>query len=262
LAALALEGGLMQQTVRDDIVRGSLQRLQFWKVKSQTRLQEEVKGMRPASPYQSWQLDGRLRTDYEIDRWRVLKWFIDLTRKGDLTRLTPAGLLSLQEEYVALLGAIPLLTPGGSALPGASLPSVKELGDFQETIRGHVEKFLETGEFIFTDFTPTLRIQRDPKDPRVLIHYQFVPPAKGKALLYVMASLLKDVALPVESCQRCEQVFLKPRKDAEYCSRQCQSLHYAQKKRGDKPASRVGRPRKYPEPTTKGGHHAKARKTS
>jgi hypothetical protein len=199
--------------------------------------------------------DWEIRTDgtvqiFVLHEWKVLNWFVELAKKGDLASLTAAEFLGLQEDYQAFQArVIPVLT-NGPCWNRTSLPSLEELSLLQSKVREHIERFLalgDAGEFTFTEFTPTLLIQRDPKDRRRLVVHEFVPHLDVRGMLYLFATLLRHVRLPIEQCPRCKQMFLKPRKDAEHCSRECQYLYYAQKKRGDRPPGKRGRPRKHPE---------------
>lgn len=180
---------------------------------------------------------------YGVNEWNVLNWFIQLVKKGPLTALSPAEILALREESLVLQGrAIPDITAHGA---GVNDPlSLTELSHLQSTVRSHVDEFLQSQTFTFKEFRPTLLIERDPDDARRLIAYEFVPPFHGQGLLYLFATLLRRVRLPIERCPRCQHIFLKARKDAGYCSRECQSVHYAQKQRGDRPPGKRGRPKK------------------
>ena len=169
----------------------------------------------------------------------------------DLTKLSPADILALQEESHALQArGIPDVTEHGAGLNEPL--SMAKLIHLQREVSSHVEEFLKKKQFTFTEFTPTLLIERDPKDQQRLIDYEFLPPFDGKGLLYLFATLLRRVRLPIEQCPRCQQIFLKPRKDAQFCSRDCQSLAYAKSQRGDRPPKKRGRPRKHPAPQSQG----------
>lgn len=186
---------------------------------------------------------------YEVNEWAALDWFVRLVKRGEVRALTPGARLQLQEEYRALQArAIPELTEHGAGWTRAALPSLEEIMALQAEVRQKIDSFLATGTFTFTDFTPIILIERDPKDPLRLIDYEFLPPFHTKGLMYLMATLLRRVRLPIERCPRCQQIFLKPRKDAKHCSRECQYIHYAQEKRGHRPPGTRGRPRKYPDP--------------
>jgi hypothetical protein len=185
---------------------------------------------------------------YAVDEWKVLDWFVQLVKKGELEDLTLGVRLQLQEQYRALQArGIPYLTKG-PCWNRKTFPSLEELKDVQRAVRVHVNTFLETKIFTFTEFTPTLLIQRDPDDPRRLVDHEFVPHLDVKGMLYLFATLLRRVRVPIERCPQCQHIFLKPRRDAEHCSRECQYLHYAQKKRGHRPPGKRGRPRKHPDP--------------
>jgi hypothetical protein len=187
---------------------------------------------------------------YAINEWEVLEWFIRLVNAGDLRSLPASEMLAFQEDYQAFQArVVPVLTKGPSWNRKA-LPSMEELIALQKTMSDHVEAFLENGSFIFKDFTPTICIERHPDDRRRLVRHEFVPFTDARGMLYLFATLLWRVGLPIERCPFCRKIFLKSRKDAGYCSRDCQRLHYAQKKRGDRPPGKRGRPRKYPEPET------------
>jgi hypothetical protein len=186
---------------------------------------------------------------YEVNKWAVLDWFVRLVKRGEVRALTPGTRLQLQEEYRALQArAIPELTEHGAGWTRTALPSLEEITALQTEVRQKIDSFLATRTFTFTDFTPTVLIERDPEDPKRLIDYEFLPPFHTKGLLYLFASLLRRVRLPIERCPQCQQIFLKARKDAEHCSRECQYIHYTQKKRGHRPPGIRGRPRKYPDP--------------
>jgi hypothetical protein len=227
-----------------------LERIGYYLAMGRIRLGKDPLGPWPPSypKYSKWDLhDGSTVQLYGVNEWNVLNWFIQLAKKGDLTKLSPADILALQEESQALQAkGIPELTTRGA---GVNEPlSVAELKELQTDVQKHVDAFLATKTFTFTDFTTTILIERDPEDERRLVDYEFVSPLDGQGLRYLFATLLRRVRLPIERCPQCQQIFLKPRKDAEHCSRECQYLHYAQKKRGHRPPGKRGRPRKHHDP--------------
>jgi len=231
-----------------------LERIGYYLATGRIRLGMDPLGPWPPSypKYSKWDLHDDLIVELSgVNEWNVLNWFIQFAKKGDLTKLSPADILALQEESQALQArGIPEVTPRGAPLNEPL--SVAELTQLQREVQKHIENFLATGTFAFTDFHPTLVVERDPEDKRRLIDYEFLPPFHGQGLLYLFATLLRRVRLPIEQCPRCQNIFLKSRKDAGYCSRECQSLHYAQRKRGNRPPGKRGRPRKYPEPLDHG----------
>jgi hypothetical protein len=224
-----------------------LERIGYYMATRRIRLGKDPLGPWPP-PYPKWDVHDESTVQlFGVNEWNVLNWFIQLAKKGDLTTLSPADRLALQEESQALQAkGIPELTTRGAGLNEPL--SVAELTELQSSVQKHVDEFLATKTFTFTDFTPTILIERDPDDERRLVDYEFLPPFHGQGLRYLFATLLRRVRLPIERCPQCRQIFLKPRKDAEHCSRECQYLHYAQKKRGHRPPGKRGRPRKHPDP--------------
>jgi hypothetical protein len=230
---------------------GILKRIGYYKAHGRIRLGESrICPWPPAYP--KWEMHDDLTVQlYSVDEWNVLNWFIELVKRGDLTQLSPADILGLREESQALQArGIPEVTKYGAPLNEPL--SLVELTELQTAVRNHIDQFLKTGSFTFAEFRPTLLIERDPEDIQRLVDYEFLPPFDGKGLLYLFATLLRRVRLPIQRCPypRCQNIFLKSRKDAGYCSRQCQSVHYAQKQRSNRPPSERGRgrPKKHPEP--------------
>lgn len=198
-----------------------------------------------------WDLHDELTVQlYGVNEWNVLDWFVQLVRKGDLAALSPADILALQEESRALQArGIPELTKHGAPVNEAL--SEGELMKLQSAIGKHASDFIRTGTFVFADFQPTILIERDTNDPRQLVDYEFLSPFHTNGLLYLFATLLRRVRLPIEQCPRCQNIFLKARRDAGYCSRECQSRAYAKLQRGDGPPKRRGRPKKALQSQTK-----------
>ena len=226
-----------------------LERIGYYLATGRIRPGKDPLGPWPPSypKYSRWDLHDESTVQlYGVNEWNVLNWFIQLAKKSDLTTLSPADRLALQEESHALQAkGIPELTPRGA---GVNEPlSVAELTELQTDVQKHVDAFLATKTFTFTDFTTSILIERDPDDERRLVDYEFVSPLDGQGLRYLFATLLRRVRLPIERCPQCQRIFLKPRRDAEHCSRECQYLHYAKVKRGHRPPGKRGRPRKHPE---------------
>lgn len=228
----------------------ALERIGYYLATGRIRLGKDPLGRWPPSypKYSKWELHDESTVQlFGVNEWNVLNWFIQLAKNGDLTKRSPADILALQEESQALQAkGTPELTTHGAPLNEPL--SVAELTELQTDVRQHVDAFLATKTFTFTDFTPTILIKRDPDDERRLVDYEFVSPLDGQGLRYLFATLLRRVRLPIERCPQCQRIFLKPRRDAEHCSRECQYLHYAQKKRGHRPPGKRGRPRKHPAP--------------
>lgn len=226
-----------------------LKRIGYYKAHGRIRLGQSRIGPWPPA-YPKWEMHDDLTVQlYSVDEWNVLNWFIELVKRGDLTQLSPADILARREESQALQArGIPEVTKYGAPLNEPL--SLVELIGLQSAVRNHIDQFLATGTFTFADFRPTILIKRDPEDMQRLVDYEFLPPFDSKGLLYLFATLLRRVRLPIERCPHCHQIFLKPRRDAEHCSRECQYLHYAQKQRSNRPPSERGRgrPKKQPEP--------------
>jgi hypothetical protein len=224
----------------------ALERIGYYLARGRIRLGKDPLGPWPPSypKYSKWDLhDEAIVQLYGVNEWNVLNWFIQFAKKGDLTKLSPADILALKEESQALQAkGIPELTTRGAGLNEPL--SVAELTKLQADVQKHIDEFIATKTFTFTDFATTILIERDPDDERRLVDYEFVPPFHGQGLRYLFATLLRRLRLPIEQCPRCKNIFLKSRKDAGYCSRECQSLHYAQRKRGNRPPGKRGRPRK------------------
>jgi hypothetical protein len=227
--------------------RRALERIKYYVVTGRIRSGIDPVGTWPPKASE-WALiqDGSIVELYGVNEKKVLAWFIDLAKKGDLTKLSPADILALQEESHALQArGIPEVTEHGA---GVNEPlSLAGLIELQTEVRKRIDEFFATNEFTFLGFTPTILIKRDPQDHRCLIDYEFLPPFHSQGLLYLFATLLRRVRLPIERCPWCQQIFLPSRKDAEHCSRPCQAAHFSQRIRSNKPPGKRGRPRKLPE---------------
>jgi hypothetical protein len=236
-------------SVAADPYRAILQRRNYYTLKRRVRL-EDATDASLNCPYWEPVSEGRTLLLYAIDERKVLEWFVRLLNSGDLNRLPPSETLAFREDYQAFQArVIPALTKG-AGYNRRALPPVEELVTVQQKVRERVDAFFRAGSFTFTEFTPTVLIERHPDDSRRLVRQEFVSSTDWKGMLHLFAALLSRVALSFERCPRCENTFLGKRTDARYCSRECQSLHYAQKKRGDRPPGKRGRPRKIPGPQT------------
>lgn len=233
---------------RPDPYERVLTEMRYYRASERLRLdKDEIRSWPPTCA--KWELHNETTVQlYAVDEWEVLDWFVKLVQKGDIAQLPSGTRLQLQEQYHALQArGVPELTKG-PCWNRTTLPSLEELKEVQRDVQTHIETFLTTGTYTFTEFTPTILVQRDPSDARRLVDHEFVPLLNAKGMVYLFATLLRRVRLPIERCPWCQQVFLKPRKDAVHCSRECQYLHYAQKQRGSRPPGKRGRPRKQPKP--------------
>src|SRR6266581_3249528 len=153
---------------RHDPYEGVLTQLGYYLAKGRIRLDTKntkTRAVWPPSCAKWDQHDDVTVQLYEVNEWAVLDWFVRLVKRGEVRTLTPGTRLQLQEEYRALQArAIPELTQHGAGWTRTALPSLEEITALQTEVRQKIDSFLATGTFTFTDFTPTVLIERNPKD--------------------------------------------------------------------------------------------------
>lgn len=167
----------------------------------------------------------------------VLQWFVNLTQV-DFARKSPGEVLQLQEESAALQTHL-------WGEPKPSLPSIAEMEMLKEKVCHHLTELLDKGGTVLGPFSMTITVLL-PRRFRVPGAEEFWEKMKRRGvvsaetteqtfsgLLREMGTHLRQFAPLVARCPRCSKFFVKPRANADYCSRQCQNAHYMAKFRQD-----------------------------
>lgn len=166
-------------------------------------------------------------TKRELDRRAILNWYIDLSRQeSDLTKKPDAQIQVLRDQYRALQETLMDFSESEASV------TLHALLRFQASIRKHLAELADTGR---TDwggaFTLRATTLRNPTPQRshdpALLWNESVEPYNGKGLLFELYKLLREVKPDVLRCPYCTNVFIQPRRDAQYCSRRCQTNYYA-----------------------------------
>jgi hypothetical protein len=190
------------------------------------------------------------KADPSVDLWNVLNWFIQLAKSHTPFSEMPKAELELKtQEYRALQEEDhPPGVPYGLT---QNIVTCEALEQFRSTVRMHVEQLADTGQTIFGPFQLErciyIRSQGDlgqPKQRSEIVSGAHVEPFEGQGLLYLMSSLVERVGLAIRRCPRCGEVFLKPRRDATFCSRTCQANAYAQNQRDTAKVRKAARGKK------------------
>jgi len=188
------------------------------------------------------------RVGFHKGRWGELDWFVRFARM-DLGTASPGDLLSLQEEFWALVAAHfrSTLKP---------MPSREHMIEIQHTIQQHLADLADQQKTMLPALPGVLwilypRIEANLevgasadaktkewllKRPDIVSHRQ----ASGNPanLVSLLGELLEKAGKPILRCPHCRTIFLQPRRNQEYCSRHCQSVAIMRKGRAEAKAKR------------------------
>lgn len=192
----------------------------------------------------------------------VLKWFVDLAQT-DLNDITPAATQAKLEEFAALERHMGLGARYSPPLAGRG-----DLRHLREETDKYLTELVDSGIVRLGPFSMWIYIAIPKKLGRTVPEGHpgsdsLDTQAIGThGLLREMAVLLKEYATSVVRCPRCKEMFVKPRKNADYCTRNCQNAHYMQTVRDSQPKrSAATRPPKCSAKAKKGGrNHGKKRR--
>lgn len=167
------------------------------------------------------------RIAFERSEWDELNWYVQFSNK-DLGQLSPGEFISLEEELRAIERTIFRRMTGKDTLPG---PVDEDVRRYHHFFRNKLMALAEGALIAFSTF-----------ELDVTINYRgWLENLVGQRWLeYHFAELLKTFHFAVVLCpyEKCEKLFLRPRANATYCSRQCQNraAMHAIRKRGKQPA--------------------------
>ena len=163
--------------------------------------------------------------------WRIVNWFVQLARdRKPFREMAPVEVELLRQEYRALQESLRERT---GALT-ENVVSIDALEQFRSGVRTHLEELADTGQTRFGPFTLE-RVVYMPRPntslPQQVYSGDLIDPFDGQGLLYHLSRLIDQLGLAILRCPHCQQIFLRPRADAEYCSRPCQANAHANRRR-------------------------------
>jgi endogenous inhibitor of DNA gyrase (YacG/DUF329 family) len=173
---------------------------------------------------------GALQGHVRLAKLKILGWFVEFAQM-DLAASSPAELLTKQEEYAALQRYF-----WHEQKP--AIPPSWELAESQKTIAFHLFELLDKGSTAVPRASRHIIIQLPEK-------LGYKPPEGHSGIVSAtgrrgtphtnirekMGELLEEYATFILRCPRCKTIFVKPRANAEYCSRRCQNADYMQRER-------------------------------
>ena len=163
----------------------------------------------------------------------------------DLETFTPNEWMTLAYEVAAFVETdlarkqtMPLVSATGwamQAMPGEAyeytLPSRKEAGQLQQTIKHHLENFWVNGMMPvrFKDLTLIVTPPGGVNERQGDILVATKP--KSKEFEYRMALVVAQHAGRIRMCHECERIFLAARRDQFYCDPRCQKRAASRKRK-------------------------------
>lgn len=207
------------------------------------------------------------------DSWSTLDWLIQTAQK-DLQHESEGERLKVREEFAALSllydSRVALLQDQMGFRYAVEMVLAKDpIPTLQEAQKTQIRILEILNEWVDKDavsFGP-IRIQyhfvrRDDVWEPDLMKQQSLPgvgterrhsvgmnfSAQEEDSLYLLAQLMSDYASAVTRCPHCRRIFLRLRKNAVYCGRDCHSVAYMRRKReaekGDQELTKPKRQRK------------------
>lgn len=180
------------------------------------------------------------------EQLNALAWFVELAQwlelhNTDLRHMSPADILTKQEEFAALERQLQVRhsppLPSKMDLRLLSIGVKDALDDLRHKHETRLGPFFMSVHIVL----PTKPSSANPVDRardvsdfnRAIGAPSFLQDrAEGRnGLMREFAGLLKKYLTSIRCCPGCEMVFVQPRKNAEYCSRKCQNKHYMQTER-------------------------------
>ena len=183
------------------------------------------------------------RIKFHNSAWDKMNWYANLA-KLNLDELSAGEILTLQEECVAIAAAVYGIRPRKG-------PSPDDLNDLQFAVRAYLRGLARLGEARIGPIADTVVFLRGDIQGRTktqnLWFHQVEHPIDWAhvVLIHHMRELLKSFFEAIAVCVHCNNVFVKGRRDAKFCSQQCQSVHTMRairaKKAKQSPKSKGGR---------------------
>jgi hypothetical protein len=163
----------------------------------------------------------------------------------DLESLTPGEWMTFAYEVAAFVETdlarkqtMPLVSATGWAIqsmPGEAyeytLPSPKEAGQLQHTIKHHLRNLWESGMMPVRFKTLTLVVTQPGEANERRGHILVATKPKSKEFEYRMALVVAQHAGRIRMCQECERIFLAVRRDQFYCGPRCHMRVASRKRR-------------------------------
>lgn len=194
-------------------------------------------------------LQAKKREAFDVGNWEQLNWYVKVANL-DFGELSVGDLLNLQDEVAALCSIVDGRVGGRPLLP------LKNLKAVHQKISTHLVDLVDNfstkiGPFASTTVISRLRkiLKNHPestpemleKIPRVNIskrysHCKTQEDMIATILLAHLAELLSEFGDSIIRCLKCHQLFLQFRRQAECCSRRCQSQRAAEITRQKKKA--------------------------
>jgi hypothetical protein len=203
---------------------------------------------------------ARERLGFDVNSWDQMNWYIQFSRV-DFHAISDGDLLNIQEEVVALCRLL-------DNYVSQSLLTRRALKALQQELTKHLEGLVDKGAVRLGPFTYETMIYRlkdiikksgssqvaeFPDPPEWITLRTITSDGTSKSytptrLLSHFGELLSEFKQSIIRCPRCQRIFLKNRRHAQYCDRYCQSRSAAQANRERKKDKK----RKKQSATTKG----------
>jgi ribosomal protein S27AE len=184
------------------------------------------------------------RVGFNKNVWEALNWFVQLAKK-DL-EASKGDLLILREDLAALRKVHLRIS---NADDEDNQPTDEEIGDFQRTVRQHLEELADRGYTFLPETAVEQRIEYPHIMEKLAIQEGYKPhpqasklpdctslyrlPHSITGLVAVMGRLLEKVGTLIVRCPKCRNIFLQSRRNQEYCGRSCQSIAFVQRRRAE-----------------------------
>jgi hypothetical protein len=156
------------------------------------------------------------RINFSVSAWDQLNWYVQFAAKP-IQRLSPGERLSLREEARAIERTLMRQTHGAESVP-----------DIEEKELCLLHAFFQKK---LTELTTEGQTSLGPFELHINIVFGLVSEHIGgrgllgsRLLTYHLAKLLMQQPRALRICPFCQKTFLLFRKNARYCSRDCQSV--------------------------------------
>ena len=172
---------------------------------------------------------GASHLPIRLGRVNVFRWFVELSQL-DLNKLSPADFLAKREEYGALQRHL-------WNSPSPYMPPPYDLERLKSDASRHLIEFVDRGGTQMGPFTVyilawnTEFYGKRPAWSKTGVEGFEQKAGRAKRMLREMGELLREFGASLLRCPHCTRIFVKPRANADYCSRSCQNAHYMQERR-------------------------------
>ncbi len=174
------------------------------------------------------------------DEWERMNWYVHLCQKP-LKEMTHGEISTLQEEIKAIERFL-----FGHTNP--TIFSIRQISRLQKKIQKYLQDLINKGQTMFVGFKMNLWIVHGPvahqkmqeRNPTTTNSqppfdlFSWLKPLSGEeGIIFEMGHLLRRFGASIIRCPHCSKIFLQLRKNADYCSRECQSRAYMRNKRAE-----------------------------